>query len=193
MSGRKQPPSGDRRGLSDAERELWIEITRSLKPLPRPTATATSRAREPQSAVDAGPKSQRPPGVTPAKPLPEATRPALPLAPVSRRTKQKLARGSETIDDRIDLHGMTQVEAHHALVRFLRNAQAHGAKFVLIITGKGRVRVDTTRDAGVLRREVPRWLKLPEFRDYVVSVESAHTRHGGDGALYVRLRRGRER
>ena len=187
MSGRKQPPSGDRRGLSDAERELWIEITRSLKPLPRRIATA----REHKSAPDTAPKSQRPSAITSVKPLPEATRPALPLAPVSRRTKQKLARGTETIDDRIDLHGMTQAEAHHALLRFLRNAQAHGAKFVLIITGKGRVRVDATRDAGVLRREVPRWLKLPEFRDYVVSVESAHTRHGGDGALYVRLRRGR--
>jgi len=62
-------------------------------------------------------------------------------------------------------------------------------KFVLVITGKGRTRLDTDGNQGVLRREVPRWLKGEEFRAYVVGYEPAHVGHGGEGALYVRLRR----
>jgi len=38
---------------------------------------------------------------------------------------------------------------------------------------------------------VPLWLRLPEFRPYVVGFEEAHTGHGGEGALYVRVRRAR--
>ena len=75
------------------------------------------------------------------------------------------------------------------LVRFLRRAQSDGAKFVLVITGKGARSSDP--DRGVLRRQVPLWLGLPEFRDTVVGFEEAHTAHGGEGALYVRLRRGK--
>jgi DNA-nicking Smr family endonuclease len=82
---------------------------------------------------------------------------------------------------------MTQGEAHVALVHFLHRAQRHGARFVLVITGKGT----RAGDRGVLRRQVPLWLGLPEFRDAVVGFEEAHAAHGGEGALYVRLRRPR--
>jgi len=188
MSGRK-PPGDAGRGLSEDERELWTGITRSIKPLRRRAARSPTERSERDAKVSS---HRSPSAVASEKPSRPEVRAAPPLAPVSRRTKQKLARGTEAIDDRVDLHGMTQVEAHGALLQFLRNAQHRGAKFVLVITGKGRARLASPREAGVLRREVPRWLKLPEFRDYVVGVESAHARHGGDGALYVRLRRARE-
>jgi DNA-nicking Smr family endonuclease len=74
------------------------------------------------------------------------------------------------------------------LLRFLQAAQRDGAKFVLVITGKGARAQD---ERGVLKRQVPLWLKLPEFRAYVVGFEEAHIGHGGEGALYVRLRRAR--
>jgi DNA-nicking Smr family endonuclease len=106
-----------------------------------------------------------------------------------RRLKQRLARGTESLDDRIDLHGKTQSEAHAALLSFLRMAQSHGAKFVLVITGKGGGARDDWDERGVLKRQVPQWLKLPEFRGYVVGFEDAHSGHGGAGALYVRIRR----
>jgi DNA-nicking Smr family endonuclease len=80
---------------------------------------------------------------------------------------------------------MTQAQAHAALSRFLLAAQAGGARFVLVITGKG----DTGR--GVLRRQVPLWLELPDFRDQVLGFEAANLGHGGEGALYVRIRRRR--
>jgi DNA-nicking Smr family endonuclease len=101
-----------------------------------------------------------------------------------------LSRGRKDIDARIDLHGLTQTRAHRALLRFLQNASGEGLTFVLVITGKGR---STGPDAerGVLRRQVPQWLALPEFRSLIVGSDEAHVGHGGEGALYVRLRRAR--
>ena len=105
--------------------------------------------------------------------------------PIDRRLRQRLARGRIEIDARIDLHGRTQSEAHAALLRFLRRAQSDGRRTVLVITGKGTAE----GGRGVLNRQVPLWLALPEFRTYVLAVEAAHVAHGGEGALYVRLRR----
>jgi DNA-nicking Smr family endonuclease len=110
---------------------------------------------------------------------------------LARRERKRLARGTIAIDARIDLHGLTQSEAHAALARFLRRAQADDARFVLVITGKGARFADHGGDRGVLRRQVPLWLRLPEFRSYVVGFEDADTVHGGQGALYLRLRRRR--
>ena len=96
---------------------------------------------------------------------------------------------SEPIEARIDLHGRTQDEAHAMLLRFLRKAQDQGAKFALVITGKGARARDEWSERGVLKRQVPLWLKLPEFRVYVVGFEPAHVGHGGEGALYVRIKK----
>jgi DNA-nicking Smr family endonuclease len=86
---------------------------------------------------------------------------------------------------------MTQSRAHAVLTRFLREAQAGGARFVLVITGKGGGAYGEQGERGVLKRQVPLWLTLPEFRALVLGFEPAHVSHGGEGALYVRLRRGR--
>ena len=82
---------------------------------------------------------------------------------------------------------MTQTRAHRALFGFLQRAHHDGLTFVLIITGKGKMGPKSER--GVLRRQVPQWLGLPEFRSLVVGFEEAHIGHGGEGALYVRVRR----
>jgi DNA-nicking Smr family endonuclease len=114
---------------------------------------------------------------------------------LDRRQKKRLARGIVTIDARLDLHGKTQAQAHSSLLRFLRRAQTEGAKFALVITGKGALRGDGPWEgevaSGVLRRQVPLWLALPEFRAYVSACEQADTAHGGDGAFYIRIRRRR--
>ena len=128
-----------------------------------------------------------------AAPLPAPSKSpplAPPLTPLGRRLKQRVARGKEAIDARLDLHGLTQAQAHSALLHFLRNAHARDARLVLVITGKGQ-RSESERERGVLRRHVPQWLGLPEFRSYVVGFEDAHIAHGGEGALYVRLRKTR--
>jgi len=179
-----------RRKLSEEERTLWGRVTRSIVPLRR-----KPRLAEP---ADAHSLPSKPKPVSPARhsapalAFKPASKPAPILELLGRRQKQRLARGIDEIDARIDLHGRTQSEAHAALLAFLRNAQAHGAKFVLVITGKGTRAGDDWSERGVLKRQVPLWLKLPEFRAYVVGFEDAHVGHGGQGALYVRLRRARQ-
>ena len=175
-------PARARRTLTAEERALWRGVARAVKPLRRKQRLETDN--EEPSAAPSGPARPSPP-----KPMPKpAAKIATPLTPLARRERQRLARGGIEIDARLDLHGMTQAQAHAALARFLRRAQHDGARFVLIITGKGG---GEASDRGVLRRQVPLWLAMPEFRDALVGFEEAHFAHGGAGALYVRIRRGR--
>ena len=177
--------AGDRRRvLSYEERVLWTTVTKAIAPLrttariaPDVDTEATPVAVKPPRPV--GPKKASPP-LAPQQPAPP------PLTPLSRRMKRGVARGKQAIDARLDLHGLTQSEAHAALLRFLRNTHRRDARLVLVITGKGR-----GGEPGVLRRQVPQWLGLPEFRSLVLGFEDAHVTHGGEGALYVRLRRAR--
>lgn len=184
--GKRSKPSGPRR-LSDDEYTLWTGITRSIRPLRRAPPAAKPSSEEP--SPESIPNRHSTAGASDAKRSRSVVHQAPPLAPLGRRTRQKLARGTEAIDRRIDLHGLTQAEALGVLKRFLRDAQSEGARFVLVITGKGRGGAGGEWESGVLRRQVPRWLKLKEFRDYVIGIEPAHFRHGGEGAIYVRLRR----
>jgi DNA-nicking Smr family endonuclease len=179
-----------RRRLREDEHDLWLGVTRSVKPLRH--ARKAVVAADAEAVATGGPPSPPHPNDARSVVRPRPTAKPVPtLAPIDRRTKQRLARGTATIDARIDLHGMTQEAAHAALLRFLRNAQAAGARFALVITGKGARREDDGK-RGVLKRQVPLWLTGPELRDYVVGFEAAHAGHGGEGALYVRVRRARK-
>ena len=184
-----------RRHLSDEDRALWSGFARSVTPLRRSGKSAASSAAPsdapavPQSDAGKGARLIKPRAIAPRDTPAPAKAP--PLAPLGRRLKQRVARGREPIDARIDLHGLTQTQAHAALLRFLRRAQADGSKLALVVTGKGSGRGDAANERGVLRRQVPLWLALPEFRPLVVGFEDAHVGHGGQGALYVRLRRRR--
>jgi len=191
MSAAGEPPEPrrHRRELSEEERALWRGIARSVRPLRKP---ARRVAEDPQTAA-AVPARPVPKGkvLTTVAPPGVATPPTPPaLATFARRERQQIARGRTAIDARIDLHGMTQSQAHAALVRFLRRAQHDGAKLALVVTGKGSRSADVATERGVLRRQVPLWLQLPDLRDTVVGFEEAHVAHGGEGALYVRIRRG---
>jgi DNA-nicking Smr family endonuclease len=180
-----------RRGLSYEDRVLWTHVTKAIKPLRDKAAAAQDDAGEApkvlKTSLKPPPKFSKP--APPAKPAAAAVS-NKPVAPqptnLSRRMKRNVARGKEKIDARLDLHGYTQDEAHGALLRFLRSAHDRDARLVLVITGKGR-----GGEIGVLRRQVPQWLGLPEFRALVIGFEDAHIAHGGEGALYVRVRRTR--
>jgi DNA-nicking Smr family endonuclease len=178
-----------KRALSEEERTLWDSVARQVKPLrkkPRLAKAQVSEQAPPTIARPAGsPQPIAPvPGPKPVSPA------APPLAPIGRRERSRLSRGKSEIDARLDLHGMTQIRAHRALFGFLQRAHREGLTFVLIITGKGKAgSLDAER--GVLRRQVPLWLSLPEFRSLVIGFEEAHIGHGGEGALYVRIRRSR--
>lgn len=179
-------PPRRKRALSEEERALWESVARQVKPLRKRTRVAKPPADSADADIQAVPKPAPPPRpiTVPrvvAKPEPP------PLAPIGRRERSHLSRGRKEIDARLDLHGMTQTRAHRALLGFLQRAHHDGMTFVLIITGKGKMGSESER--GVLRRQVPQWLSLPEFRSLVVGFEEAHIGHGGEGALYVRVRR----
>ena len=183
-------PPRRKRGLSEEERALWESVAKQVKPLRKKPRVAKAPA---EADAAAAPAVTKPAASTPeppasvkalrAKPEPP------PLAPIGRRERSHLSRGKKQIDARLDLHGMTQTRAHHALSGFLHRAHSDGLTFVLIIPGKGKIGAESER--GVLRRQVPQWLSLPEFRALVVGFEEAHIGHGGEGALYVRIRRAR--
>jgi DNA-nicking Smr family endonuclease len=178
-----------RRLLSREERVLWTAVTRSIEPL-RDDVPAPSETEEAME-ISVAPKKR---AAMPAPVLPKAAPPPPPpLTPLGRRMRGRVARGKEAIDGRLDLHGLTQSEAHAALIRFLRSGSDRGARLVLVITGKGSGDRDAPGEGGrgVLRRQVPHWLRLPELRSLVIGFEPAHAAHGGEGALYVRLRRPR--
>jgi DNA-nicking Smr family endonuclease len=175
-----------KRRLTREERALWRGVTRSVAPL-----RVSVDLDVDSSAIELPPVPEQrvvPTGRVAAA----AVNKPPPLAPLGRRLKHKVARGVEAIDARLDLHGFTQAQAHSALLHFLRGAQRNGAKLALVITGKGGRNDDGVRERGVLHRQVPLWLRLAEFRDYVVGFEAAHPTHGGEGALYIRVRRGRQ-
>jgi DNA-nicking Smr family endonuclease len=188
------PPSRGRRALDTEERALWETVTKQIKPLrrrkPKEADVVAEAAEDAPVLAVAKVKPSR--AAESSKPVVTAPRPKAPppLVALGRRERSHLARGRKEIEARLDLHGMTQARAHRALIGFLSRASEDGLTFVLVITGKGRSGAAES-ERGVLRRQVPEWLGLPEFRSFVVGFEEASIGHGGAGALYVRLRRAR--
>ena len=179
-----------RRRLSENDKRLWRQVTADVVPLAPPPRTSASVADAPKTPVPDASNAQ--PGQTPASVAPPTTaettpprqRHPRPTTGLDRRTLRKLARGNMRIEARIDLHGMTQGEAHNALIRFITHSAARKRRFVLVITGKGV----GGEGRGVLRRAVPHWLDGATLSRHVVAYRPAQPAHGGDGALYVRLR-----
>jgi DNA-nicking Smr family endonuclease len=184
-------PPRRKRSLSEEERALWDSVAKQIKPLRKKPRAAKSQDAIPPAEAPVAAKPAGSPKPLPSSRIPRAPKPESPppLAPLGRRERSQLSRGRKEIDARLDLHGMTQARAHRALAGFLQRAHHEGLTFVLIITGKGKMGAESER--GVLRRQVPQWLNLPEFRALVIGFEEAHIGHGGEGALYVRIRRSR--
>lgn len=185
-----------KRSLSGEERTLWATVARTVAPLRaedmivEPPAPPVAEApAEPVKSAGLALKGGKAGKLGKAVPPPPP-----PLHPIERRTLTRVARGTIEIDGRIDLHGLTQLDAHDRLRGFLHDAQSRGSKLVIVITGKGKVGADDPfgmNERGVLRRRVPQWLAEPGLRNIVIGFEEAHRSHGGGGALYVRIRKKR--
>lgn len=177
------------------EGDLFRRAMRDVKPLkqrtPRAKSEKVSPAR-PAGTVKTSTRKQAPrirPAAPPAPP-PKPRAPALghgDIAGLDRRTGQRFKRGQLPVEARLDLHGMTQTEAHRALTAFLAGQQAAGRRCVIVVTGKGVGK----EGGGVLRNAVPRWLNEAPNRDKVLAFEYARQKDGGAGALYVLLKRRR--
>lgn len=195
------PPSRRPRRLTEEEIRLWRTAMQDAVPLDRPdhaVVPVVTAVAPPPPAVPAPDPLPSPSGSAPSPPSrPSApAKPALPSAPpaapvwppgLDRRTDQRLRRGLLAIDARIDLHGMNQATAHAAVVAFLLRCSYEGRRCVLVITGKGT----PGEGGGVLRHALPRWLAETPTRPIVIAHAPAQPRHGGDGALYVLLKRRR--
>ncbi len=185
-----------RRPISEEERALWELIAKTATPLKR------RRKSEPKLALGTPPEK---PAVRSAKPKTKSSPPKAPapVAPpparphelshgmsvgIDKRQAERFRRGKTPIEGKIDLHGRTQQEAHDDLHHFVARAHASGKRMVLVITGKGITGAKT----GVLRENVPRWLNEPSLRRHVLAFDYAEPQHGGQGALYVLLKRKKE-
>lgn len=195
------PAPDHEQAIDHEDAGLWRQVAQSTKPLPGKTV----RAAQPPAIA-----KPPPPPAGPAPAVRQAVQPradpALPelqpgrAAGLDRRTAERLRRGQLPIDARLDLHGWTQSEAHHALAGFIEGAHAAGQRCLLVITGKGgRARTDHPADPyrrgdavpGVLRTAVPNWLNQPSLRPLILGFAAAQPKHGGSGALYVLLKRRR--
>ncbi|MCF3933657.1 Smr/MutS family protein [Acuticoccus sp. M5D2P5] len=181
-----------KRTLRESEKSLWEKVAQTVSPLrphaekPKAKAAAADTAAAPPSEAAHAPAPSPPsPASLPAKSAKTKRKPPS-AGEIDRKTRRKISRGTLAIDARIDLHGMTQEEAERALIRFIDSCSGRGLRVVLVITGKGQ----GGEGRGILRRSVPVWLTRQSLTRHVVSFSPAGPTHGGDGALYVRLRVG---
>lgn len=182
---RRGPP-----GLSDDDRRIWARITGTVTPpRARKAVRVAVDAPDPAPTPAAPTKSARPGRpATPASPAPSP--PAAPRPPSLRapdvlepRRQRRLSRERDPIEARLDLHGYGRFEAEDVLRAFLASSQARDLRAVLVVTGQGR------RGGGVIRASIVEWLHSPTLRGVVSGFASAHRRHGGEGAIYVTLKR----
>lgn len=185
------------RHLSSDERALWDSVARQTVPIKPGVEAEPMQMPEPQLKRPTSAKM-------PVFSVGEKSSLATVALGTNANTKttinmdagafSKLKRGKLSPERRIDLHGLTLSQAHPALIRFVMDAYSDGKRLVLVITGKGD-RKDPKGpfevQRGVLRRQVPMWLNAPPLSSVVLQVAASHQRHGGDGALYVYLRRRR--
>ncbi len=185
--------------LSDGDKALWRQVTESIQPFresftfePSVKAKLKSAAATPQnpklSKFRIGEKIKEKTFTSSGTTSPKGVTPNM-----DKKNFQRLVRGKLEIDGRLDLHGMTQEQAKITLRSKLMQAHERGKRLILVITGKGKQRTDefNRQIIGVLRQNVPVWLRQAPLSSIVLEVTSAQQRHGGEGAFYVYLRRNR--
>lgn len=178
-----------RRVISPDEARIWRAIASSVTPLPGHELPELDS--EPEDAVLSEPAASPPPPLPPAKAPPPMRRELPDLAHgttpgLDKRSAERMKKGEMEIDARLDLHGMTQDIAHAHLLSFIARAYDSGRRCVLVITGKGN-----REGTGVLRANTPRWLNQSPCRERILGFSFAKSQHGGDGALYVLIKRRR--
>ncbi len=212
MSRRRRTP------LTPEDRALWRAAMRGAQPLPPDLRGAPPKPpADPPAKTPAKTPANPPADPPPEPPARRSIRPwPVPVPPLTvkrsaplvsdrssgrgldGRTHTRMKRGQLEPEARIDLHGMSAERANLALQGFVGNALARGLRLVLVITGKGGARRGDGPAApfmlpppGVLRRNAPRWLRYGPHGREIVGMWPAHQRHGGEGAMYVYLRRRR--
>ena len=119
-----------------------------------------------------------------AAPAPKIISPQASSFQVDAALKKRFDRGDLPIEGKIDLHGLTLEQAHHRFTQFISGKIKEGARFVLVVTGKG-----SAGGTGVIRKNLPLWCEDKNLRPYILQFKEAQAKHGGSGASYILLRR----
>jgi DNA-nicking Smr family endonuclease len=177
--------------LSVDDQRVWAHVTRSVIPIHRRHPVADDHSSRDRAGVASGPGAD--PGPTPVMsprrvpPLAVGHGPGQTSIPVADvQTIKKIRRGKIACDATLDLHGLTLAQAHAALAHFVRTQSSHGARCVLVISGKG-----APQARGRIKSELTHWLNAAPLRGLIWSVSDAPASQGGAGALYVMLKRTR--
>lgn len=170
---------GGKSGGGPEDDPLWADYTSDITPIDKKPAKTIITPSE--KAVVKRVKASAPPLPAPVS-KPQQQPPQL-----DGRLEQRLKRGQVAIDGTLDLHGMTQEQAHTKLNGYITTAQARGKRCLLIITGKGRV-----SEAGVLKQKFPQWCAMAPLKDIILKILPAVQKDGGSGAWYVYLKRQRD-
>ncbi|MEA3389739.1 Smr/MutS family protein [Sphingobium sp. CCH11-B1] len=174
-----------RRRLSPDEQALWSALTRSVRPIRPGQRQPPSFPPDPPAPAFAAP-AINPPARTPAAPAPRS-----PAAVLDSGWERRIRSGAISPDMSIDLHGHSLAAAHGRLNQAIAAALARDARVLLVVTGKPPRTSPATGASrrGAIRAEIGHWLDVSPHADRIASVRIAHPRHGGDGALYLILRR----
>ena len=167
--------------LDPEDAALWEDVKKTVRRLQK---TRTAEKSQPAKAPKLKLQAFRPD----EKALPKTAAALKPASTFDRLTLRKIKSGKISIDDRLDLHGLNQEAAQRRLEAFILSAQQRELKLVLVITGKGD---RFSKKEGILRQQLPRWLKETQMHRAILSFSKAAITHGGEGAFYVRLRKRR--
>ena len=163
-----------KRPLKPEDQHIWGMVAATVHPLPgRAAPTTRQQAAKHETAAR----------IHPPKPASKPAKVREALDGIEPNRRHRIAREREDIGARLDLHGLTQDRARGALESFLNRAFDEGWRAVLVITGKG------VQGDGVLKRMTPAWLAAPHLAHIVAGISDAARHHGGEGALYVALKR----
>ena len=186
-----EPRQPRRRSVTPDEVRIWRAVVQDTKPLPGQVLPDDPETVPPEAI----PSPPPPPGTPPVRPsaqtpIPKLRATSAPLdhgntPGLDRRSSERMKRGEMEIEASLDLHGHTQDMAHGELIAFIQSAYAAGRRCVLVVTGKG------LKGSGILKVQVPRWLNQSPLRERILGFSYAKPMHGGDGALYVLVRRQR--
>ncbi len=181
---------------------LWNSVTKDVTPLKNKNAVYQGKERG--EGKPRAKKENKPPLVPDIGQIdvditikPQSDKTPNKSVGIDHRTQQRLKRGKMSIDGRLDLHGKTQAEAYDALLGYIPAAHASGKRCILVITGKGLPRsgdiklIERSEYIGILKQKTPQWLSMPPLSPYILDIQTARPNHGGEGAIYVLLRRRR--
>ena len=185
-----------KRDLSDDEKDLWKEFSKSTKPLPhqnKKTHETKPEKKKRINSVNFKDQEKYFMGVQKIPAHVEKT-PALPILSMDSKLHTKMRQGKIRPEAKLDLHGLNLSQAQPVLTKFVLDAHGKGLRLILIITGKGRNSEDygvIPKKKGVLKATVPNWLAMEPLSSKILQITNAHVKHGGGGAFYVYLRKKR--